>query len=176
MNKGINLATGEYVVFIHADDYFFSNQVIEAVMIDIDKRSDILMFPVLFGQKLNAIIPRRFNWWVNFKIPACHQGILCKLNLFRNIGDFDTQFKIDMDYDFLLRAYRNGVLVQRATSVLSVMRDTGISSRKDFNSVLERLAEERSVHNKNCPNTLMTLIYEIYWFLYLNYKKLTLLP
>ena len=172
MNKGISLATGEYIVFIHADDYFYSNKVINNAINIIDKESNIIMFPVLFGEKLVEIIPRKFNWWVNFKIPACHQGILCKLDLFRNIGDFDTQFKIDMDYDFLLRAYRRKVKAQRVTSVLSVMRDTGISSRKDINSLLQRFNEERKVHKKNYHSRILALLYKIYWFCYLNYKKL----
>jgi glycosyltransferase involved in cell wall biosynthesis len=175
MNKGISLSTGDYIIFIHSDDYFYTNKVVENALMNIDKDCDIAVFQVLFGQKFISIIPRQFNWWINFKIPACHQGVICKLNLFKNLGGFDNQFKIDMDYDFLLRAYRKGIFVQQLNLVLAVMRDTGISSRKDFKSILERLAEERLVHNKNCPNILMEIIYKVYWFFYLNYKKLMLL-
>ena len=33
---------------------------------------------------------------------SCHQGQLCSIKLFQRIGKFDTSFKIDMDYDFIL--------------------------------------------------------------------------
>jgi glycosyltransferase involved in cell wall biosynthesis len=174
MNKAIALATGEYLVFIHADDYFECNDSLKIAIQQVNE-SEIVLFDILYGANLKKLSPRGFNFWINFKTGVYHQASLCRREVFNGIGGFDTDFKIAMDYDFFLRAYRRGVINQSLPSVLSVMRDTGISSRKDIDSVLERLAEERKVHDKNCPHFLMATLYKGYWFFYMFYKKLTYL-
>jgi hypothetical protein len=54
---------------------------------------------------------------------------------------------------------------------LADMRDTGISSRQDWQSLKYRFDEERRVHQKNCRSLLMKIIYQLYWLLYLPYRK-----
>lgn len=56
--------------------------------------------------------------------------------------------------------------------VLSVMRDTGISSKKDWVSLQQRFSEEKKVHLNNAPNISMRLVYAVYWPLYLTYRRL----
>jgi len=57
--------------------------------------------------------------------------------------------------------------------VLTVMRDTGISSRHDWKSLKYRFDEERRVHEKNCESSSMRILYKLYWFLYLPYRKVS---
>lgn len=52
------------------------------------------------------------------------------------------------------------------------MRDTGISSRRDWQSLRERFAEERAIHFKNCPHWFERFIYYGYWTFYLPYRWL----
>ncbi len=171
MNKGLRFAMGEYIVFIHADDYFSHAGIIEEAIKQIGDE-DISMFDLLFGARLKRLNPRGFNFWLNFKICVSHQAILCRQSVFERIGGFDTDFKITMDYDLLLRAYHNGMTACRHPLVLSVMRDTGISSRQDWPSLVERLAEEKKVHLKNCRSRKMKWLYNVYWFLYIPYRKI----
>lgn len=171
MNKGISLSTGEYIVFIHADDYLECNNILKTVIKKVNK-SDIILLDILYGKKLTKSSPRGFNFWMNFKTGVYHQASLCRSRIFKSIGGFDTDFKVAMDYDFFLRTYRRDFTIQKLPYVLSVMRDTGISSRRDAKSVMQRLYEERMVHEKNCSGLMMKYIYEVYWLLYTRYKKL----
>jgi hypothetical protein len=78
-----------------------------------------------------------------------------------------------MDYDFFLRAYRSGARLKAFRDpTLSVMRDTGISSRVDWPSLKKRLDEERRAHFKNVRNPGQRLAYRFYWLLYGNYRRL----
>lgn len=172
MNKGLALATGDYIVFLHADDYFHSAQSLEETLQFCDETTDIIACDILFGRQLKRYTPRGFNWWINFKTGLFHQGTICRRSLLEEMGGFDKQFSITMDYDFFLRAYRKGARLVQAPVVLSVMRDTGISTRKDWESLKIRFDEERRVQEKNGGSFFMGLLYKIYWRLYLSYRKL----
>ena len=173
MNKGIDLATGDYILFLHSDDYLINSSVLERASEYLGDRFDIFFFQVLHdihGQ--NQVSSNRpLGWLTNFKMGSCHQGQLCSRKLFQRIGKFDTSFKIDMDYDLILRAYRAGASCNSVNMPLAVMRLIGISSRTDWKSLRERFDEERRVHFKNCTTIWMRLLYIFYWMMYLPYRK-----
>ncbi|GAB6270445.1 MAG: glycosyltransferase family 2 protein [Smithella sp.] len=172
MNKGISLTSGDYILFLHADDYLHHDSCLEESIKFLEVTTDILACRIQFGKDQKIITPTGFNFWTNFKgMP--HQGILCRKSLIESLHGFDMKFKICMDYDLLLRAYKNGAQLKKAPVVLSVMRDTGISSRRDWNSLKVRFDEERMVHQKNCRSLAMQILYKLYWFLYLRYHFLT---
>lgn len=173
MNKGIDLATGDYILFLHSDDYLVNSSVLERASEYLGDRFDIFFFQVL--QDINGqnqvSSNRSLGWLTNFKMGSCHQGQLCSRKLFQRIGKFDTSFKIDMDYDLILRAYRAGASCNSVNMPLAVMRLIGISSRTDWKSLRERFDEERRVHFKNCTTIWMRLLYIFYWMMYLPYRK-----
>ena len=173
MNKGIDLATGDYILFLHSDDYLVNSSVLERASEYLGDRFDVFFFQVLHDIHGQNQVSRNkpLGWLTNFKMGSCHQGQLCSIKLFQRIGKFDTSFKIDMDYDFILRAYRAGVSCNSINMPLAVMRLIGISSRKDWKSLRERFDEERRVHFKNCTTIWMRLFYIFYWMMYLPYRK-----
>jgi len=173
MNKGAALAQGDYIIFLHADDYFAHDNAIEAVVEKMDRTADIVACNIQYGVRQSTCKPRGFNFWFNFKQGIYHQGIVCRRDLIEKLNGFDTQFRIAMDYDFFLRAYRRGAKLIKVPAVLSVMRDTGISSRQDWQSLKVRFNEERRVHEKNCGASSMRILYKLYWFLYLPYRKVS---
>jgi len=176
MNKGIAMASGDFILFLHSDDYLLEENSIEkAINFMNNSNEDIFAFSVVFSQEncTQKIIPRGWNWLINLKIPFCHQGVFCKARLFNELGLFDTHFAIDADYDFFLRAYRKQYRTKIVKDLsITVMRDTGISSKKDWHSLRKRFAEEKQVHYKNSHTFLTKIIYFLYWQLYLPYRYL----
>ena len=173
MNKGIDLATGDYILFLQSDDYLVNSSVLERASEYLVDRFDIFFFQVLHditGQNQMSS-NRSLGWLTNFKMGSCHQGQLCSRKLFQRIGKFDTSFKIDMDYDLILRAYRAGASCNSVNMPLAVMRLIGISSRTDWKSLRERFDEEQRVHFKNCTSVWTRSLYIFYWMMYLPYRK-----
>lgn len=170
MNKGLSRATGDYVLFIHADDFLSESTSLEKAAEFLDGQ-DIVLFDIFYGHSRKRLSPRGFNFWMNFKTGVYHQGTLCKRDVFERIGGFDTGFKIAMDFDFFLRAYRYGLHAHSHPLAITVMGDTGVSARKDWPSLLKRLDEERTAHIKNCRSFAMSTVYRMYWLLYMWYRR-----
>lgn len=174
MNKGIALATGDYILFLHADDYFKDNHVVFEASTLMQGKADIYAFDILFKKenKLLRKTTKRFGVRTYFKTPVMHQGAFCKKELFEKLGGFNTWFKIALDYDFFLRAYKIGASMEIHHQVLSVMRDTGVSSKQDWASLNQRFMEEKRVHIESDSSWAMRIVYSIYWPIYLGYRKL----
>ena len=173
MNRGIAAATGDYILFLHADDYLVSRDSLAMAASHMANGADIYSFDIFFetasGQQRRK--PRGATWHLRFKTGFLHQGCLCRRDLFNRIGPFDTTYSIAMDYEFFLRAMQRGASVEYVPEALSVMRDTGISSRQDWPSLRRRFAEEREIHRQLCPSAGMALVYHLYWSLYLPYRR-----
>jgi len=120
MNRGVEKASGEYLIHLHSDDSFYNNNVLQEVdsFIKIKKRPDWIYGKAKFidtKNKKSRIIPHRkiyqkIKFWLllltNY-IP--HQSVFLKKSIFQEYGMFDEQFKNSMDYDFWLRLAKNNV-------------------------------------------------------------------
>lgn len=171
MNKGIKHSKGKFILFLHADDYLISANCIEKNITQFQQEIDILAFSILFETPTHKKL-KKSQWNVSFYIKnkIFHQGVFCQRQLFEKIGYFDIKLKIAMDYDFFLRAYQQPTTIKILNEPLSVMRDTGISSRQDWKSLQARFTEERKIHFKYCKTIFGKLFYHLYWLLYLPYR------
>jgi len=175
MNKGIKASSGDYILFLHADDYFLNEQVVQTAVSYMNSKPDIAAFNIVF-QKQDIEFEcksRGFNYWLNFKTGLYHQGVFCSRAVFKKLGGFDESYKIAMDYEFWLRAYRQGITPKILNYSITYMRDTGISSKSDWPTMKKRFLEEQRAHYQHAPNYIMRLIYKIYWTLYIPYRYFT---
>lgn len=181
MNKGLKYATGDWILFLHAGDYLLSGDTISTVQAYIQKNLgydiyalgyDIYAFNILFGDS-NCWLERQskgFRPWINIKTQFQHQGAVCSGRIFQKVGNFDTDYKIAVDYDWFLRAYRAGAQAKIINEAISFMRNNGISSQIDEDNLKLRLSEEKTIHYRHCNSWLLRAGYVVWWCLYPFYK------
>lgn len=145
LNKGLALAEGEIVGFLHSDDLYFDNNVISKVVENFsDDSVDVVYGDVCFFSGSNVtkmkrryrsdILSERNLAWG--KMPA-HPAIFIRRRVYEEIGHFETNFNIAADYELLCRVihYPNLKSVY-LSSVLVRMQLGGVSTGGFMNTIM----------------------------------------
>jgi glycosyltransferase involved in cell wall biosynthesis len=176
LNKGLRQAQGKYIIVIQADDSLLTPNILEKVYPLLKmQRIDILSFPVILqhpdkGKVLRK--PNRLLWWNHFKFIFPHQGCFVHQRVFKKIGGFRKEFKINMDYDFFYRALQERFMVKFGKFPVAIMGGKGVGTNLEM--IDKRLKEERLVQRLNERNPLWRLAQNIFACFYLPYKMFSI--
>jgi glycosyltransferase len=138
LNKGIRLATGDVVGFVHADDFLagaetlmklanaFTDSELDAVYSDLAyvARGDPDQVTRIW--KSGTYSPKKMSrgWY-----PA-HPALYLKKSVYERYGLFDTEFPIAADVEFMMRIFSKGLKVRYLPEVLVKMRAGGITGQR----------------------------------------------
>lgn len=130
-NKGITQATGDLICFLNTGDYFLNTDVLSNVASDWEKNPVDVLFYIMQVGELGYTPPKYYHdnavkIWENMDIP--HQACFCTKNLFNIVGNFDTDLKLRMDYDFFARCVKAGRTYRYIPKVISFYDDNGVTS------------------------------------------------
>ncbi len=110
MNKGVNLATGEYIMFLNADDIFYNDNVVEKFAKECEtKQTDLIYGNLAFLKGGNISIQRhkRLNKIYLIKNTPQQPATFYKKSVFEKVGLFNTDFRIVADQEWFVRAFLN---------------------------------------------------------------------
>lgn len=114
MNKGIRIATGEYIQFLNAGDRFADNYVIEKVVEQIEQNpTDILYGDIIYQYPDGNTNVRTYGQFCSsslyYLLGDCinHQAIFARCECFED-NLFDLSYKICADRVWMLKAKQNG--------------------------------------------------------------------
>ena len=150
LNKGIGMATGEVLGFVHADDMLANNHIIA----DIVAAFKIYGCHGLYGDLhyVHAQNPAKVirNWRSRpFKRPLLKRGwmpahptLYIKTSLYRTYGVFDTSYRIAADYEFVLRIFKQPQLQFRYIPENIVNMRTGGASNRSFQNIMLKSKED----------------------------------
>lgn len=133
MNKGIDLAKGEIIGILNADDWYQPNalEIVNKAFQE-NPLSDIVTGEIklyTYNRKFLRLIRNdRIEETILKKMPINHPATFVKRAVYREIGKFDTRYKISADYDFICRAYVNNKKFFQVKIALTNMRIGGMSS------------------------------------------------
>jgi len=168
-NKGLRVATGEWICFLGSDDQFSHDRAIEDILPYLERAGDEekkYVYPMVQYVRSDGseIEVTGINWEKASKsfhkaMNINHCGSFTHNSAFASHGFFNETFKIAGDYEFLLRIFKNGSQPLFVPLVLVKMQTGGISNRLNNRSVMAR--EVRLAQKINGYNPLNTRM--IYW-------------
>lgn len=137
INKGIAIANGKIIGILNSDDYY-EFDALETIANAHIQHPDIGIFygflRVMFNN--SELVIHRYNYdnyLLNLQtgILAATQHPTCfvRREIYSSIGNFDTQFTVAADYDFLLRAKINGVNFFALNKIITNFSKGGMSDR-----------------------------------------------
>lgn len=106
MNKGIDLAIGEWINFMNAGDHFVSNTVIEEMMAEEDSDCEVLFGNTILVRGDYQVV-RKGQYLENDFPNLSHQSVFVKTEMLKD-RHFDLKFKICADFAFLYGLYKEG--------------------------------------------------------------------
>lgn len=145
MNKGLSLATGDYVWFLNAGDTIHYTRVLhhffdkEYILRDIYYGDTMIVDNV--GKRVGnrRLKPKADLQWKDFRwgMLVCHQSILVKRSI---APEYDLQYKIDADYDWMLKCFCKANDVLYTKHHIAAYLAGGLSRKKMFAANCERFA------------------------------------
>ncbi len=168
LNKGLDIATGEIVGFLHADDIFANTNILNEI-ISAFENSDA---DFLYGDLVYITSRHPFNvirYWQSgpFLKSSLYRGwmpphptVYFKRNLLHRTGLFNTQFKIAADYDWLLRCLTIPELKVYYLPKVMVKMRVGGASNKNIYRIIKKTKEDYRAIKSNKVGGIYTLFYK----------------
>ena len=119
MNKGIDIATGDFILHLGADDRLTNPFVFSTIFQDASMAS----CDIIYGKFRYVHNPYRtagkFKTYKDLLVTSiCHQSVLFKRDLFARLGKYNTRFPVCADQVFLLQCFRSHLLNIRFVDIV----------------------------------------------------------
>lgn len=131
MNKGIGLANGEWLYFLGADDRLYEKDILKRIS-DVKhlSKSDIIYGDIILTPG-NKRYGGEFSYEKLLRRNISHQAIFYKKNIFKQVGEFNTQYTVCADWDFNLKCFASGNLEISYIDIIVAYFSMGGTSRKN---------------------------------------------
>ncbi len=150
LNKGLQMASGEITGFLHADDVYANNRIVETVVSEMTEYNvDGYYGDLLYVDRYN--VEKIVRYWKSspyydglFKkgwmLP--HPTLFLKRDIYNRYGFFNTDFRIAADYELMLRFFeKHKVSLHYIPEVFIKMRVGGVSNRS-LKNIFRKTSED----------------------------------
>ena len=144
MNKGIRLATGDFLVFINSGDKFSSHDILEKIFSSKESSTADVIYgdTDITDSKGNVIHSRRHRPpeslnWKSFKrgMLVCHQSFIARRSL---IESYDLKYRYAADFDWCIRILKKSKSVYNSRQVVSLFLEGGQTRKTIVPGLKER--------------------------------------
>jgi len=144
MNKGIELAQGDYILILNSDDWYVDDAV-EALVAareysGCDFVSGLKRNVNSYEKVVNLSPVMHLDYSVYLRAPIHHETMLVPSWLYNQIGPYKTDYRIIGDLDFMIRLFEAGITHFKLLKQISFFRQTGVSNADPESMVADRIA------------------------------------
>lgn len=159
MNKGVNVASGEYVIFINSGDYFYSDGIVDTFLQE-KPIEDVLCGDMFLSLGCVNYVPEKLTFRYFYEGNLPHQACFIKTSLQKKYP-YNENLKIVSDYEFFLRILflENGTY-RKINHIISFFDFNGISNtnpklhHQERETVLQSMFPNRILEDYRLNTTL----------------------
>jgi len=173
-NKGVIIANGVYINFQGDGDGFYTSDALKKVFQNINPHEDIFISASIQRISPDSRELYRSKYVKNFnkssllfRMSMPHQGLFTHKSYFKKYGLFDVNNTFCMDYEHLLRAYKEFPKVVTKDIVVARWRADGLGNGR----TLEIFKEYDKIKRDNKVASSLVLDFIKYWTLFKYYIK-----
>ncbi len=154
LNRGVELATGDYVGFLHSDDLFADENTLQRLFASLSREPRERWPAAVYGdllyvdkQQPDRVIrywrsgPFTLNKLRNGWMPP-HPSLYVRRDVMLATGPFDIALRIAADYKFILQLFQQPLRFVYVPGVVVRMR-TGGASNRSLKAILRKSREDR---------------------------------
>jgi len=149
MNKGLKLATGDYVAVLNSDDFYTDNYVIEHVVNRLEEaKTDSLFSDLTYVDPINT--DKQVRYWKgnefvkgSFKTgwhPA-HPTFFVKKSIYEQFGYFNLSIKLAADFELMLRFLEKHQISSCYLALPLIKMRLGGATNKNFKNIYNQNIE-----------------------------------
>lgn len=142
MNKGLALATGEYILFMNSGDEIYSSDTVEKVFASGNDADIYYGETEMYDENWNSLGRRRHQApeKLNFKsfrygMSVSHQAIYIRKEI---AAPYNLQYKLSADIDWILNALKKAKKIINTHQYVAKYMVGGMSKKKHRESLAER--------------------------------------
>ncbi len=156
-NKGLNMATGEVVGFLNADDVFCDQHTLKKISEAFDEQTDCVFANLNYINDKGKIVRKwRSNSYqkgaFNKGWMPAHPTFYCRKAIYNQLGGYDDSFDIAGDFELMLRFLeKNNIRSKFIDQTLIKMRSGGLSN-SGLSSKIKIIKEEIRAFKQNKIN------------------------
>ena len=145
MNKGMALATGDYLCFLNAGDCFHEDDTLQQMLHTISGNE---LPDVIYGNtaivdseghflRMRRLMPPEHLTWRSFRhgMLVCHQAFFAKRTL---AEPYDLRYRFSADFDWCIRVMKKARTLHYARLTVVDYLDEGLTTRNHRASLWER--------------------------------------
>lgn len=147
MNKGINLATGDYICFMNAGDEFHEDDTLQLIVHSLKGTdlpdviygdTDIVDIEGHFLHKRRLSPPEKLTW-KSFKngMLVCHQAFFARTELAKKTP-YDLKYRFSSDFDWCIRILKQACVIHNTRLTLIDYLNEGMTTKNHKASLKER--------------------------------------
>ena len=175
MNKGIDIARGEYIYFLNAGDWFYSDDVIDKVINHINSNE---FHDVIFGnvatveRNIVQIVEGKEDLYNN--MTMCHQAVFVLTSHMKE-RKYNLDYKIMADYNFLLGLKVDGKNFLHIDETIAYFSVGGVSTVRPKRNLEDFFKIHESINHEITQKARRRLYYNAYRSMF-SYKVKSAMP
>jgi hypothetical protein len=149
MNLGAKFATGEYINYMNAGDFFYNKNTIRSIF-NQKQNADVLYghCKILYNTFSRLVKVSSLSNLLN-EMSFSHQSCFTKTKLQKKFG-FQTKYYLSADHNLYLKLYLKKYKFKNLNKILSICKANGIVDQKR----VEAVHQNHLISLENCKNKL----------------------